>query len=311
MLSYLRIKLIIALFLGIAFDLLAQQPIPKVEYGKIERIQDFKSKFVSNRNIDVWLPNGYSRKKKYAVLYMHDGQMLFDPEITWNKKSWNVDSIANALIQNQNTKNFIVVAIWNDGITRHADYFPQNPYEKLSPIEKDTVISQLKIAGRISATFTPNSDNYLRFIVNELRPYINKTYSVSTKKSETFVAGSSMGGLISIYAICEYPKIFGGAACISTHWPGTFTLTNNPLPQAFIDYLKHNLPSPKNHRIYFDCGDQTLDALYPKIQKEVDSIMIKRGYNSENWISKYVIGADHSEKSWQNRFDIPLKFLLK
>jgi uncharacterized protein (UPF0297 family) len=71
------------------------------------------------------------------------------------------------------------------------------------------------------------------------------------------------------------------------------------------------LPSPKNHRIYFDCGDQTLDALYPKIQKEVDSIMIKRGYNSENWISKYVIGADHSEKSWQNRFDIPLKFLLK
>jgi predicted alpha/beta superfamily hydrolase len=311
MLSFLRIKLIITLFFGIGFELLAQNPIPKVEYGKIERIQDFKSKYVSSRNIDIWLPDGYSRKKKYAVLYMHDGQMLFDPEITWNKQSWNVDSIANAFIQNQDTKNFIVVAIWNGGITRHADYFPQNPYEKLSPTEKDTVISQLKKAGRISATFTPNSDNYLRFIVNELRPYINNTYSVSTKKSETFIAGSSMGGLISIYAICEYPKIFGGAACISTHWPGTFTLTNNPLPQAIIDYLKHNLPSPKNHRIYFDCGDQTLDALYPDIQLKIDLLMKEKGFSSKNWLTKYFPGENHSEQSWRKRLDIPLKFLLK
>ena len=122
--------------------------------------------------------------------------------------------------------------------------------------------------------------------------------------------GSSMGGLLSIYAICQYPNIFYGAACLSTHWPGSFTLKNNPFPDEILAYLTRNLPRPKEHKIYFDCGDQTLDALYPDIQKKVDSIMLLKGYDNTNWVTKYFPGEDHSEKSWNKRVNIPLEFLL-
>jgi predicted alpha/beta superfamily hydrolase len=204
-----------------------------------------------------------------------------------------------------------VVGIWNNGQIRHSDYFPQKPFKLLSQIEKDTVTVQLQRAGRTKENFNPQSDNYLKFIIKELKPYIDKKYSVSTNQINTFIAGSSMGGLISIYAICEYPKIFGGAACLSTHWVGTFTLDNNPVPNAFINYLSKKLPNPKNHKIYFDCGDKTLDALYPEIQEKVDSLMIAKGYTDKNWVTKYYPGADHSEKSWNKRLNIPLEFLFE
>ncbi|NJO68559.1 MAG: hypothetical protein HC830_04125 [Bacteroidetes bacterium] len=172
-------------------------------------------------------------------------------------------------------------------------------------------MAQLKRAGRSKETFDPQSDNYLKFIVEELKPYIDRTYAVYTGKENTFVGGSSMGGLISLYAICEYPEIFGGAACLSTHWPGTMTSENNPVPDAFIRYMSNNLPNSNTHKIYFDCGDQTIDALYPAIQKRVDTLMTTKGYTPQNWLTQYFPGEDHSEKSWNKRLHIPIEFLLK
>jgi enterochelin esterase-like enzyme len=306
-----RIISAVLYFFTLSIQTIAQNPLPAVVSGKIERIESFQSKYVTSRNIDIWLPEGYSVKKKYSVLYMHDGQMLFDPEQSWNKQAWNIDDVASQLFSNTQIKSFIVVGIWNGGQTRHPDYFPQKPFERLSQTEKDTVIAQLQRAGRTKDIFKPQSGNYLKFIVNELKPYIDKKYSVYTNRENTFIAGSSMGGLISFYAICEYPKIFGGAACLSTHWVGTFTLENNPVPNSFIKYLSDNIPNPKNHRIYFDCGDKTLDALYPEIQKKVDSIMVTKGYNKNNWVTKYFPGEDHSEQSWNKRLHIPLEFLFK
>lgn len=294
-----------------SLQLIAQDPFPIVGKGKIERIENFKSQFVASRNIDIWLPEGYSDSIKYSVLYMHDGQMLYDPEKSWNNQAWDIDDVASKLFANNQIRKFIVVGIWNIGQTRHADYFPQKPFKLLSQIEKDTVTAQLQRAGRAKENFNPQSDNYLKFIVKELKPYIDKKYSVYTNQMNTFIAGSSMGGLISIYAICEYPRIFGGAACLSTHWVGTFTLDNNPVPNAFINYLSKKLPNPKNHKIYFDCGDKTLDALYPEIQEKVDSLMIAKGYTDKNWVTKYYPGADHSEKSWNRRLNIPLEFLFE
>lgn len=298
-------------FIFIVAQTTAQNPLPKVVSGKIERIENFQSNYVTPRNIDVWLPDGYTASKKYAVLYMHDGQMLYDPEQSWNKQAWDVDNVASELLKQNKVREFIVVGIWNDGPKRHPDYFPQKPFERLSQPEKDTVIAQLQRAGRTKAVFQPQSDNYLRFIVKELKPYIDKKYAVRTDRANTFIAGSSMGGLISLYAICEYPKVFGGAACLSTHWPGTFTLDHNPVPDAFLKYLKKALPSPKKHHIYFDCGDQTLDAFYPEIQKKADLLMAEKGYSDKNWITKYFPGEDHSEKAWNKRLDIPFTFLLK
>jgi len=203
-----------------------------------------------------------------------------------------------------------VVGIWNT-VTRHADYFPQQPFEALTAAEKDTVTAQLQRAGRTKQIFQPQSDNYLKFLTEELKPFIDKHYAVYTNRANTFIAGSSMGGLISLYAICEYPKIFGGAACLSTHWAGTFTLANNPVPDAFINYVSSKIPDPKNHNIYFDCGDKTLDALYPPIQQRVDSVMKQKGYTDKQWVTKYFPGEDHSEQAWSKRLAIPLSFLLK
>jgi len=242
---------------------------------------------------------------------MHDGQMLFDSSATWNKQEWRVDETITRLAAEGKIKNCIVVGIWNGGITRHPDYFPQQPYESLKQVEKDSIGAQLQRAGRINLSFHPFSDNYLRFIVKELKPFIDSDYSTKSGKKNTFIAGSSMGGLISMYAICEYPEVFGGAACLSTHWPGTFNTENNPVPNAFLEYMKEHLPNPKTHKIYFDYGDQTLDALYPPLQKKVDEVMRQAGYKSNNWITKFFPGEEHSEKAWAKRLAIPLTFLLK
>jgi predicted alpha/beta superfamily hydrolase len=209
------------------------------------------------------------------------------------------------------TKKFIVVGIWNNGLKRHFEYFPQKAFRKLSSEEKEFVSNSLKLKGRINETFNPISDNYLKFIVTELKPFIDIHFSTLKDKDNTFIAGSSMGGLISLYAICEYPDVFGAAACLSTHWTGIFQIDINPVPKAFYDYLKSNLPNPKNHKIYFDYGDQTLDSLYPTLQKQVDIIMTEKGFTNKNWITKFFPGKDHSEKSWAERLNIPLEFLLK
>jgi len=290
--------------------------LPKIQpqkpgSGKIEMLENFPSNYISERNVEVWLPEGYSTGKKYSVLYMHDGQMLYDGSNSWNRQSWDVDDVATKLMQEGKVNNFIVVGIWNSGQDRHANYFPQKPYESLSQEQKDAISKQLQSNGRTTSVFRPNSDNYLKFIVKELKPFVDKKYSVYKDRKHTFVAGSSMGGLISMYAICEYPNVFGGAACLSTHWPGIFSTDNNPIPQAFADYLKTNLPNPDTHKIYFDYGDQTLDALYPPFQKNVDEVMKSKHFTDANWITRFFPGADHSEKSWNKRLDIPLLFLLK
>jgi hypothetical protein len=114
-----------------------------------------------------------------------------------------------------------------------------------------------------------------------------------------------------MYAICEYPKVFGGAACISTHWPGIVNINNNPIPNAFLRYLQKHLPDPATHRIYFDCGDATLDSLYPPLQKKVDQVMKTKGYTSKNWMTSYLTGGvAHSEQDWNFRLHQPLVFML-
>ncbi len=283
----------------------------KVSSGTVKRFANFKSQFMEERHVDVWLPDGYSNKEKYAVLYMHDGQMLYDAKSTWNKQAWEVDSIAGKLIKESKLQRFIVVGVWNNDKKRHPEYFPQKPYESLSNDEKDIVNSALQKAGKTTEVFKPISDNYLKFLVTELKPFIDKTYSTKKDRNHTFIAGSSMGGLISMYAICEYPNIFGGAICMSTHWPGTFSVENNPIPDAFVNYLKTNLPNPTVHKIYFDYGDKTLDAMYKAHQERVDLVMISKGFTKDNWITKFYPGQDHSEKSWQERLAIPLLFILK
>ncbi|HPE17190.1 MAG TPA: alpha/beta hydrolase-fold protein [Tenuifilaceae bacterium] len=280
--------------------------LPIVSSGALVRIENFDSKFVDSRNIDVWIPYNYSPKNKYAVVYMHDGQMLFDSTKTWNKQEWKVDEIASKLLNESLISNCIVVGVWNNDGYRHSEYFPQAIIDSLPSLHLSKVLDALKNK--------PQADNYLKFLVEELKPFIDKNYSTKTDKENTFLMGSSMGGVISIYAICKYPDTFGGAACLSTHWPLYIpedTTMSETIFNHFKKFIDENIPVADSHKIYFDFGTETLDRFYEPYQQKIDSIMIGKGYNNENWITLKFDGEEHSEHSWSKRLAIPLEFLLK
>jgi enterochelin esterase-like enzyme len=298
----------IIFILFITVSLAAQTP--RVSGGTIKHFENFHSKFVAPRNIDVWLPDGYDKKRKYAVLYMQDGRALFDSTLMWNRQEWGVDEVMGRLMAEKKIINCIVVGIWNGDARRHSEYFPQKPFESLPLRQQDSIYQATSNGNQSLFAEKIQSDNYLKFLVRELKPFIDGSFSTLKDMKNTFVAGSSMGGLISLYAICEYPGIFGGAACLSTHWPGVFTTGSNPVPAAFMRYLKDHLPAPKNHKIYFDYGSKTLDSLYKPLQLQADAIVQSKGYTAKNWMTGEFPGADHSEKSWNKRLDIPVSFLL-
>lgn len=274
---------------------------PEVPAGTVRRFF-FRSRYVDARNVDVWLPDGYTKDKRYAVLYMQDGQNIFGSKATWNHQSWQIAKTLSRLIKEDSVEKTVVVGIWNNGNQRIAEYFPQKAFKDITEPYKDSLLAWMP-GG-------PDGDNYLKFMVKELKPFIDSTFSVYTDRRHTFLMGSSYGGLISLYAICEYPKVFGGAACLSTHWIGLFN-PNNAVPDAIEKYLRTYLPSPEAHKIYFDYGGKKLDRFYGPYQKQVNALMKEKGYTAKDWITRHFPGADHSEKSWAERAYIPLEFLLK
>ena len=277
----------------------------KLFAGKLMRIDSFPSDYITPRPVDVWLPKDYSEDKKYAVLYMHDGQMLFDSTTTWNKQDWKVDEWATELMDADETKDFIVVAIHNIQQERWQDLFPQKSFDYL---EKEVQDSLTDIAGQKNIKL--NGDNYLKHLVKEVKPMIDRHYAVHTDKANTFVMGSSMGGLMSMYAISEYPDVFAGAGCLSTHWVGASPVDNNPHPKAIFDYMKDHFPKAGSHKVYFDYGNLTLDAHYPQFAPSVDEILQEKGYGLMDSRNLFFEGTDHSENSWNERLDVPLIFLL-
>ncbi len=287
----------------------AGQKMPSPSSGEIYRHADFPSRYVSNRNVDVWVPEGYPDDESYAVLYMHDGQNLFDSAVTWNKQEWMVDETASRLTKNGQVKRMIIVGIFNNGEMRHPEYFPEKPFRNLEESELASLESNMGKEDLDQFRNTLCSDQYLRFIVEELKPFIDSTYNTKSDRSNTCIAGSSMGGLISMYTLCEYPDVFSAAGCLSTHWPGFGDYPENPVPDAFVQYLDKHLPPPLDHRIWFDHGTEKLDASYAPYQVKVDEVMHKHGYSTKNWITKTYPGEDHSERAWQKRFDEVLLFL--
>ncbi|MFN3939284.1 MAG: alpha/beta hydrolase, partial [Chitinophagales bacterium] len=163
--------------------------------GTVQRIPIFASHYVEPRHIDVWLPADYSPDKKYAVLYMHDGQMLYDAADTWNKQEWGVDESITALLQLHKIRNCIVVGIWNTP-KRNLEYCMEDAHLQFDTdawklFQTDAEAIRLYQKGNFLG------NNYLQFIVEELKPYIDNHYSTLPDRANTFIAGSSRGGLIS------------------------------------------------------------------------------------------------------------------
>lgn len=256
----------------------------------------FESQFVGPRHVDVWLPPGYDEtpEDRFPVLYLHDGQNMFDPALSSYGVAWEVDRAMERLLATGEARPAILVGIWNTA-RRTPEFLPAKPFEALSPLARRHVL-----AGQGE----PLGDRYLRFIVEELKPFIDARYRTLPGREDTAVMGSSRGGIISLYAICEFPGIFGAAGCVSTHWPSVEGVIN--------PYLEEHLPEPATHRIWFDYGTHTLDALYEPVQRQVDLLMTESGYKpEENWITRKYPGTAHNEAAWQARADDIVRFLLR
>lgn len=263
----------------------------------MDRFENFPSRFVVPHHVDVWLPPGYADepRRHYPVLYMHDGQNCFDAGDSSFGVAWEVQNAMEQLLAASEAQPAIITGIWNAGSRRHIEYRPARPFLVLSGDARHKVTAGLGGA--------PASDAYLTFITSELKPFIDSRYRTRPGRADTLIMGSSMGGLISLYALCEYPEVFGAAACLSTHWPA--------VEGVMLPYLREHLADPATHRLYFDSGTHTLDALYRPLQAEVDKVMHDTGYTpGVNWITREFPGACHFEADWQKRVHIPLRFLL-
>jgi len=226
---------------------------------------------------------------------MHDGQNLFDPALSFIGVDWGMDEALVRLIRETGRPGAIIVGIWNSPL-RLQEYMPQKP---LNASGGQRILNRFveQTGG------APLSDGYLQFLVEELKPFIDARYPTLSDSAHTLVMGSSMGGLISLYALIEYPNVFGGAGCLSTHWPIG--------EEVLVDALGAALPSAGRHRLYFDFGTETLDADYEPWQRRMDEWLRTASYREgRDWSTRKFEGAEHSERAWRERVPIPLAFLL-
>ena len=278
--------------------------------GTLVEHPDFASSHVQPRNVTVWLPPGYEAGSgRHPVLYMHDGQNLFDASKALFGE-WGVDEHLGRLIANGQVRAPIVVGVWNTPL-RLREYVPADLIAALPAEVRDDVSA---IYGG-----APLSDQYLRFMVEELKPFIDQTYRTLTGPADTLVSGSSMGGLISLYAVMKHPQVFGAAACLSTHWPlridglddpAALAVWRDKVVGAWTGVVANGLPAPGAHRFYFDRGDETLDQFYAVFQSRIDAVFGERGYGPRDFQTLLFPGHQHNEASWNGRLDVPLKFLL-
>lgn len=277
--------------------------------GRLERFPMMASAHVPPRDVIVWLPDGYDGRRRHAVLYMHDARNLFDPATAMGGETWGVAEALAGLIATKKVRPTIIVGIDNTP-ARSREYMPAKVFAALPAAER----AKLAIAMRAA----PTSDAYLEFITAELKPFIDARFRTDSRRAATFMMGSSMGGLISLYAVTEYPRVFAGAGCLSTHWPlPSFdaalkpVLPFAPVVAAFTTYLTPRLPRPGTAKLWFDHGDQHLDAAYAPYQARIDTLLAARGLRpGQDFVSRAYPGAGHNEAAWRARIAEPLAFLL-
>ena len=243
------------------------------------------------RHVAIWLPPGYGEDagKRYRVIYMSDGENLFDPRIA----SWGVDwGVDEAMMRGAAAGLFepaIVVGAWSTS-QRGLEYSPWHDAPK-----------------------------YARFLIEELMPRVNTEFRTLTGPKNTFAMGSSMGGLLSFYLVREHPDVFGACGCVSSH----FALSE----RMFADYLEKDPETSddtpfvvrdiesgytiRGGRYFFDYGTETLDSTYHADHDPVQAWFRKQGMKDgrDFRFARYP-GADHSERAWRARVIDQLKWLL-
>jgi len=226
------------------------------------------------RRVWIYLPSDYSATKKhYPVLYMQDGQNVFD-DVTSFAGEWSVDETMDSI--GNHTREMIVVAVDHGGDKRINEYCPYD-MEKYGKGE---------------------GNKYIDFLVKTLKPFIDKSYRTEKNKKNTFIAGSSMGGLISMYAILKYPRVFGGAGVFSpAFWIG---------PEIFNDIAAKG--AKVNSKIYFYCGAQEGETMQPDTEKAFSEM---RKISKSTMVCVVRADGKHSEQVWKEEFPLFYLWLME
>lgn len=260
--------------------------------------------------VTIWLPAGYDTgSERHRVLYMHDGQNVFDPRVAGYGKVWAADRAVTRLLAAGKIAPTIIVAVWHPGDARYRQYLPVGVFRLLGA---DT---RAAIAARAGGPLL--ADRYLAFLVRTLKPRIDREFRTRPGVADTAIGGSSMGGLISLAAITDYPHVFGRAAAVSTHLPLLGPAGDAPPPfaadvkAAWARYAATRIGAPAGRRIWFDHGTATLDQYYAPYQAVLDAGLVAAGWRPDrDFRSRVYEGAPHEENAWAARLDEVLAWTL-
>jgi predicted alpha/beta superfamily hydrolase len=253
--------------------------------GDVSIIEDFEiPQLQRTRRIWIYLPPGYHESKKnYPVLYMHDGQNLFSDASSFSGE-WGVDETLEKLIANKKLPKMIVVGIDNSEY-RLSEYTPFGfDYHGHEVI--------------------PEAEQYGKFLIETLKPYIDENYRTKRGRRHTGVAGSSMGGLVSTYLAVKYQDVFSKVGALSS----SFGVCRDEM----IKYIEHN---PKEYpiRFWLDMGSEEAGNMeLTENQIPVINALLQAGWKDGKEVKFEVYeGATHNERYWRARFDEVLMYLFK
>lgn len=244
----------------------------------LEVLADVYSPELANRrDVLVWLPPSYhGGRRSYPVLYMHDGQNLFDPATSF-AGDWGLGRVMDGAARRG--LEAIVVGVPNQGVERLDEY---------SPFPDPSI----KANGRGAA--------YAAFLAGTLKRLVDRRFRTRPSRDHTVIAGSSMGGLISLYALFRHPGVFGGAAALSPSlWFGGGAIFSSVDRAAFV-------PA----RIYLDIG--ALEGTeHVANARRMRDLLLAKGYRPGQdlrWLESRA--GRHDERSWGRRFARALPWLL-
>jgi predicted alpha/beta superfamily hydrolase len=264
----------------------SEPPSMRTLVGNIRYLRGISSKYLPRkRDIIVWLPPDYEEsKQRYPVFYMHDGQNLMDKATAFSGEEWRVDEAAQKLIQSGDVVPLIIVGVYHT-----EDRFDE--------------YTQVKDTGESAQHGGGNADAYGKFLVEELKPMIDRTFRTKTGPESTGLGGSSLGGLVTLHLGLKYPNIFRRLAVVS---PSVFWGNKDIL--ARVKALKRKQPL----KIWVDIGTEESKGSQETVD---DTRLLRDALVAEGWVLgkdlKYleVAGAAHTETAWAERIGDVLKYL--
>ena len=296
----------LALLTGLAACFL---PSP-AESGRTVDVASLEAEGLPQQRVTIWLPPEYDSqpKKHFSVLYMWDGQNLFDPAQTHYGKAWMVQEVLNGMVARGEAEPHIVVGIWSPpGKDRYRIYVPQFAAGARGELAKD-------VAGMAGGPIA--SQLQLDWVADTLVPRIDSEYRTRAGADGRTIAGASMGGVMSCYAIIERPDIFGHSGCVSAHLalasPDLAPAHRDQIAGLWDGYLDAKLGKPDGRRVWMDHGTQKLDSYYAPWQVMVAHDLSERGWQEgEDYTARVYEGAEHDEIFWNARMAEMLRWLWR